>query len=226
MLMLLTTYLLAWWPLASMAFEFQHDYDLEQCAQDVEKCTTTNDVWYKCPISCSKHLEDEGAMAEERDDPEQFYLLEATKHNGKSITLENNEGYVTLFAVLPMLPGMASYYYDAIEHIAEVYKYTLVPMILPITVEESSKGLQSLLPKSNSKTIVLENGSISHPILQYLRTRQVVAGNQALQFTLDRPTIFLVSHTGMYIEQLAAPTMELLERRIKVHEWAMSKEDL
>jgi hypothetical protein len=208
------------------AFEFQHDFDAEQCARGVEKCTTTNDMWYKCPISCSKHLEEEGAMAEERSDPEQFYLLETTNRDGKIISLEDNEGYVTLFAALPLLPGMAPFYYDVIEHIAEVYKYTLVPMIFPITIEGNSASLDSLPHKAHSKTILLENGSSSNSVLQYLLTRQVVAGNQALELTLDRPTIFLVSHTGMYIEQLPAPTMELLERRIKVHEWAMTKEDL
>jgi hypothetical protein len=208
------------------AFEFQHDFDADECAQGIDKCTTTNDMWYKCPISCSKHFEEEGAMAEERADPEQFYLLETTKRDGKVLSLEGNEGYVTLFAALPLLPGMAPYYYDAIEHIAAVYKYTLVPMIFPIEVKGNSTSLDALPHKDNSKTIVLENGSRSNPILQYLLTRQIVAGNQAIQFKLDRPTIFLVSHTGMYVEQLPAPTMELLERRIKVHEWAMSKEDL
>jgi hypothetical protein len=208
------------------AFEFQHDFDTDKCAQEVGRCTTTNDMWYKCPISCSKHLEEEGVMAEERSNPDQFYLLEITKRDGTVISLEDNEGYVTLFAALPLLPGMAPYYYDSIEHIAEVYKYTLVPMILPIPVEEGGVSLDSLPFKAYSKTILLENGFSSNPVLQYLLTRQVVAGNQSLEFTLDRATIFLVSHTGMYIEQLPAPTMELLERRIKVHEWAMSKEDL
>ncbi|KAG7367938.1 hypothetical protein IV203_030681 [Nitzschia inconspicua] len=208
-------------------FEFQHDFDPKKCAQEVEKCTTTNDMWYKCPISCSNHLEEEGAMAEERDDPEQFYHLTTTKSDGSPFSLEDNEGYVTLFAALPLLPGMAQYYYDAIEHIAQVYKYTLVPMIFPIVMEgNGNNSLDALPPKMNSKTILLENGSISNPVLQYLVTRQVVAGNPALKLTLDRPTIFLVSHTGMYIEQLAAPSMELMERRIKVHEWAMSKGDL
>lgn len=210
------------------AFEFQHDFDVKQCEQDVEKCTTTLDIWYKCPITCSKHFEEEGAMAEERDDPEQFYHLEATKSDGKYFSLEENEGYVTLFAVLPLLPGMASYYYDVIEHIAQVCKYTLVPIILPVEIEGNNHGLDALPSKAHPKTIVLENGTATshHPIVHYLLTRRVAAGNQSLQLTMDRPAIFLVSHTGMFIEHLASPTMELLERRIKVHEWAMSKEDL
>ncbi|KAL3915788.1 MAG: hypothetical protein SGARI_008111, partial [Bacillariaceae sp.] len=159
-------------------------------------------------------------MSEERDDPEQFYLLETTRHNGKTTTLEDNEGYVTLFAVLPLLPGMASYYYDAIEHMAQVYKYTLVPMILPIQVDDG--GLDALPQRPDAKSIVLKNGNAStNAVLQHLLSRKMVAGNAEVQFSLDRPTVFLVSHTGMFIERLVAPTMEVMERRLKVHEWAM-----
>ena len=209
---------------SSTAFEFQHDFDKDECETIVDSCTTTPDTWYKCPISCSAALEQEGVMAEERDDPEQFYLLEATKHDGKSVTLEDNEGYVTLFAVLPLLPGMAPYYQDAIEHMARVYKYTLVPMILPIPVEGSV--LEALPQHSDAKTMLLQNGHTDHPVLRYLLSRNMVAGNAEVQFTPDRPTVFLVSHTGMFVERLVAPTMEVMERRLKVHEWAMSKEDL
>lgn len=224
LLALLGTSMIVFLMTPTMAFEFQHDIDQEECAKDVDKCTTTPDMWYKCPISCSTHLEEEGAIAEERGDPEQFYLLETTRHDGTSMTLEDNEGYVTLFAVLPLLPGMAPYYYDAIEHIAQVYKYTLVPIILPILVDGS--GLEELPHRPDAKSIVLQNGDASNAVLQYLTSRKVVAGNAALQFSLDRPTVFLVSHTGMYLEHLVAPTMEIMERRLKVHEWAMTKEDL
>ncbi|KAL3912017.1 MAG: hypothetical protein SGILL_007052, partial [Bacillariaceae sp.] len=177
-----------------------------------------------CPIACSTHLHEEGAMAEERSDPEEFYLLETTRSDGKTMTLEDNEGYVTLFAVLPLLPGMAPFYYDAIEHMAEVYKYTLVPMILPIPVDGSD--LKDLPSRPGAKSIVLEHGDESNPVLQYLLSRKMVAGNEGLQLTLDRPTVFLVSHTGMFIERLVTPTMEMMERRLKVHEWAMGREDL
>jgi hypothetical protein len=208
----------------TVAFEFQHDFDKDECAKDIDRCTSTTDMWYKCPISCSTHLEQEGAMAEERGDPEQFYLLKTMHSNGKTVSLEDNEGYVTLFAVLPLLPGMAPYYRDAIEHMAEVYKYTLVPMILPIPVDGS--GLDNLPQRPDAKSVMLQNGDASNPVLQYLMSRKVVAGNHALQFSLDRATIFLISHTGMFIERLVAPTMEVMERRHKVHEWAMTKEDL
>ena len=236
---IITTLLLMMMMLMMMAtngFEFQHDHDKEECQQNVDKCTTDNKMWYKCPITCSKHYEEEGLMAEERSDPEQFYQLRVTKSNSNSndgqtvLPLEDNEGYLTLFAVLPVLPGMAQYYYDAIDHISSVYKYTLVPMILPVTVNNNEQNEIEIQPSQNSKCILLqsekEDTIKSNTVLQYLLTRKPVAGNSQLEFTLDRPTIFLVSHTGMYVERIVAPTMEMMERRIKVHELSMTETEL
>lgn len=253
-------------------FEFHHDASPEICHSeamaDPGVCTRNETMWFSCPISCAQMLfGGRGTMSEERTDPEQFYELHAnrattTNNNtniikGDAVSLEDNEGYITLYAVLPMLPGMAQYYYDAIEHIAHVYKYTLVTMILPYyntdnheseSSSTSSTILRSILDlrkddndNKNTKSILLEaydaRQKSDNTILEYLLTREVVAGN--LDFDNDnenpdndyndndnmllmtRPNIFLVSHNGMFIERIVSPTMELIERRIKVHELAM-----
>lgn len=212
---------------SSSAFEFQHDYDKDQCKTAVKQCTKGSSTWYKCPISCSEYFEREGSMAEEREDPEQFYQLEVTKSKGDTYSLEDNEGYITIFAVLPLLPGMAQYYYDAIEHMSHVYKYTLVPMILPYRTDRANLAL--IQPVKIAKSMLLKTMSTSdetnNDALNYLLSRPVAAGNnQDLELAKDRPTIFLISHNGMFIERLVAPTMETMERRVKVYEQAMSME--
>ena len=40
---------------------------------------------------------------------------------------------------------------------------------------------------------------------------------------MTTPNIFLISHTGMFIERLVSPTMEMIERRLKVHLRAMDE---
>jgi hypothetical protein len=179
-------------------------------------------------------------MAEERRSPEQFFNLKATRqvvttidgHRTPStsiLPMEDNEGYITLYAILPLWPGMAQYYYDAIEHVAHVYRYTLVALILPYPAVTPDNQINSepLLVVEKTKSILLEQPSIpnDHPeILQYVLSREVVAGNQFdIALALDRPTIFLISHNGMYIERLVAPTMETLERRVKVYESVMEE---
>jgi hypothetical protein len=248
---------------SASAFEFQHDSADGDCPDRVDECATSPSLWYRCPVSCSRHLGREGNMAEERSDPEQFFNLKATairqrigNHDGGSstggggspggttvISMEDNEGYITLYAVLPLLRGMAQYYYDAIEHIARVYKYTLVPMILPYPATatssssddgdartESDASPVALSPVPGSKSILLQppptpSADDQPDVLKYVLSRQVVAGNHfdGDTLALDRPTIFLISHNGMFIERLVAPTMETMERRIKVYEHVMEE---
>ena len=251
-------------------YEFDHDASPELCQRDIMAdpgvCTKNSTMWFSCPISCAKMMfGGRGTMAEERSDPEEFFELHAKRatnkndngDNNNAMSLEENEGYITLYAVLPMLPGMAQYYYDAIEHIAHVYKYTLVAMILPSyntddqdeSMSESSTSssiiLQSIFEsrkddnnknKKTTKSILLEGYDTQqksdNAVLEYLLTREVVAGSLDLDsdnndnyndnvLLMTRPNIFIVSHNGMFIERIVSPTMEMIERRIKVHEIAM-----
>ena len=241
-------------------FEFDHDVDARLCEKEISKsskvCTSNSTMWFSCPISCADALHGgRGTMAEERNDPEQFYELHVEKveagasynvRKGTSRSLEDNEGYITMYAVLPMLPGMAEYYYHAIEHIAQVYKYTVVAMILPYydTTDENHDAisiLESIAESRNAfekpKSILLTGydarGQPDNEVLEYLQSREVVAGtldprdgdnsseNDDDALLLTRPNIFLVSHTGMFIERVVSPTMKMIERRIKVHELAM-----
>jgi hypothetical protein len=251
-------------------FEFDHDVDAELCKNDIisdpDVCTSNSTMWFSCPISCARALHGgRGTMAEQRSDPEQFYELHAkrvagTNYNkGSDMSLEDNEGYITLYAVLPMLSGMAEYYYDTIEHISKVYKYSLVAMILPYydTTNEqddskpssSTSILQSIVGSRSSrethgkketktKSILLTGYDVQqnahNEVLEYLLTREVVAGTLDPQYPdrhydndntllITRPNIFIVSHTGMFIERVVSPTMEVIERRIKVHELAMEE---
>jgi len=250
------------------AYEFDHDVDTKLCREeilaDADICISNSTMWFSCPISCSEVLHGgRGTMAEERSDPEQFFELHVEKvpvatnadfNKGEEISLEDNEGYITMYAVLPMKPGMAKYYYEAIEHIAHVYKYTLVVMILPFfdttrdtgfffedgstspTILESIVESRSPQKTTDSKSILLTGYDVGrnpeNEVLQYLLSREVVAGSVHSdahnarpefdkQLLASGPNIFLVSHTGMYVERIIRPTIELLERRIKVHELSL-----
>lgn len=241
--------------LFASGFEFDHDVDAELCKKDTTAdsgiCTSNSTMWFSCPISCAQALSGgRGTMAEERNDPEQFYELHAKRMaDGRDMSLEDNEGYITLYAVLPMLPGMAEYYFHAIEHIAQVYKYTLVAMVLPYydtTNAQDDSIVQSILESRNSddgtiatkpKPVLLTGHDVGqkpdNEVLKYLLTRDVVAGTldppdeeshddiTDKELLITRPNIFLVSHTGMFIERIVSPTMEMIERRIKVHELIM-----
>ena len=238
-------------------FEFDHDVDVELCRKEIAEdsgiCVSNSTMWFSCPISCAWVLHGGmGTMAEERTNPEQFYELrvekmhEGASNKGTDTSLENNEGYITMYAVLPMLPGMTEYYYRAIEHIAQVYKYTLVAMILPyydttenkqddtspISILKSIVGSQAGEAKSILLTGYDARQKTDNEVLEYLLSRDAVAGTLDPEnhggsdendntLLITRLNVFLVSHTGMFIERVVSPTMEIIERRIKVHEIAM-----
>jgi hypothetical protein len=165
----------------------------------------------------------EGSMAEIHNDPEALFQMSVTKSNGHELSLEDHEGYVTIFAVVPTkFPGMAKFYYDMLEHIGLIYPFTVQFLLLPWQTQDTNDpvDLESLFvqrryPKPH--VVLLEPASQPTNVLSYLLQADIVAGNDDALLKEDRVTTFLISSDGMYIERLLSPTITLLERRIAVY---------
>ena len=189
-------------------------------------------------------------MAEIDGDPEAFFQLTVktassssaaaaavsstatVASNNNEMSLEDFEGYVTLFAVVPTnYLGMAMFYYDMLEHIATIYPFTVRFILLPwqskvvVTEEDPSKEQETTIVDAvfqpqryqNPKVVLLEPSSRPTKALEYLLHAPIVAGNgEDVALQEDRVTIFLVSADGMFIERLVSPTITLLERRLAV----------
>lgn len=231
--------------MTTSAFQYQQD-TYEHCEEEVAACTKSPTFWYQCPITCSKALALEVSIFEVKEgDPEDLYRLQVTKHDKRTILeLEDFEGYVTMYAVLPLLPGMAQFYYELLEHVQGIYKYTVQTLVEPhkvvpdVVVDDSTNSndddddMSILEPLPNAKTILLQpsQNNEASDLLQYmLEAGELMAGNDyGSTFHGDRVTIFLVSADGKFIERLISPTMTLLERRIAVFlkqlEWKPSSE--
>jgi hypothetical protein len=246
MLLLLTTTINTTSTTTTEAFQYQQD-TYEHCEEEVAACTKSPTFWYQCPITCSKALALEVSIFEVKEgDPEDLYRLQVTKHehDGTSkLELEDFEGYVTMYAVLPLLPGMAQFYYELLEHVQGIYKYTVQTLVEPhkvvpdVVVDDSTNSndddddMSILEPLPNAKTILLQpsQNNEASDLLQYmLEAGELMAGNDyGSTFHGDRVTIFLVSADGKFIERLISPTMTLLERRIAVFlkqlEWKPSE---
>lgn len=220
---------------SALGFRYQED-TMGSCPSHVSECKTSETLWYECPISCSRSLELEGSMAEisETEDPEEFFQFEATKANGDSLSLSDAcEGYVTVYAVVPMVAGMSQFYHDMLEHIASVFPYTVQVLLLPWMglprnhKEKSEAWMKEAVFKnresSKKRVIVLKETSEPPKELEYLVHVPLVAGNSDPAILLDRVTVFLVSAEGVFIERVVSPTMELLERRISVYLQVLAK---
>ena len=159
-------------------------------------------------------------MFEIHDDPEQFFDMSVAKKNGgKTLSLEDYEGYVTIYAIIPLIPGMSQFYYEVLEHVQTIYPYTIQTLIEPfqITTDGNSDDINIHIKEHEKpKTILLEETPRLTEVSNYLQNAPPVAGNPDVRFHSDRVTIFLVSADGIFVEKLNSPSMPLLERRIAV----------
>jgi hypothetical protein len=210
--------------LTTAAFQYQKDTDDNCTERQVEDCTKSETVWFQCPITCSNHLFREGTMKEVPvdEDPEDFFQMQVTKQNGNTLELQDFEGYVTLYAVIPLMPGMAQFYYEMLEHVQTIFPYTVETLVAPyITTStvgnnNNNNNVVTITPHKEPKTILLKEEKEPTPVLEYLMNAEIVAGNDDTDLLMDRVTIFIVTVDGMFIERLTSPTMRLLERRVSV----------
>jgi hypothetical protein len=186
----------------------------EDCAQLKQKCTEDENVWLACPHTCTLFLEQQGNMAQAMD-PESFHQLEFTTHEGKTFDLDDYQGYVTLFAVVPLLPGMSQYYYELVHHVQTIFPYTLETIVMPLHGEK--KNDIHIKPHTQTKVVLLKETTLKTRQLDYF-SKQIrpLAGSESLDIRMDRVTFFIVSTDGKHIERLISPTMKVLERRIQV----------
>eukprot|EP00934_Nitzschia_sp_Nitz4_P003814 Nitzschia sp. Nitz4//scaffold28_size193895//163172//163894//NITZ4_001685-RA/size193895-processed-gene-0.82-mRNA-1//-1//CDS//3329546042//3804//frame0 len=207
-------------------FEFQRDTKPECAEASEEWCAQDPTRWLTCPMACPQTLEREGAMAEVHQDPEAFFQIPVESYPPHShiSSLEDQEGYVTLFAVLPLKdPGMANFYRNMLEHVANVFPYTIQTIILPwIELEGDHDSNDTPMKqtisqwKPSKRLLMLEPTPRVTQALDYLVQAPLAAGNPDATLAVDRVTVFLVSMDGVYIERLVSPTMTLLERRASV----------
>ena len=205
----------------AMSHGFIFDMDTrDDCLQQTkEACLSDPDLYFQCAMTCSQHTFVEGYIGEAQD-PEEVFGLQVTTAEGKKISLEDYEGYVTLFAVVPLLPGMAQYYYEMLEHVNKVFSYTVEILLFPWNVNDPKRV--SLKPHDDAhkhqskKVILLEESMQPCEAMEFLASLQPYIGTYDPTIEMDRVSIFMISSDGKYVERLISPSMSILERRLQV----------
>jgi hypothetical protein len=182
-------------------------------------------VYLQCPAACTRYLTEEGMVGTSHENPDALYEVGTLRtYQGRRIDADRFEGYVTVLAMVPLLPGMAVYYYEMLEHLHTVFAPTVEFAVMPIDHE---LGIHIKL-RENAKVVVLEEESAvdTHPWVKHLTSikprRGAVSKDDAgeiLQTPLytDRVTIYIVSADGYYVEKLVSPSMALLEQKVGVY---------
>jgi hypothetical protein len=203
---------------------------LEYCQSDIY-----GHVYLQCPGLCTKFLHQEGFVGTAHDNPDALYeagTLHTYKNGGGPGTVESDrfEGYVLVFAVVPLLPGMAVYYYEMMAHLHDVFAPKVEFVLLPVDLEHE---IHLKTREENSKVVVLDEESVeiateTHPWVKHLSSIKPRSGlgttdhgdgvtieQRALQ--IDRVSVYIVSADGYFVEQLIAPSMSKLKERIRIY---------
>jgi hypothetical protein len=183
-------------------------------------------VYLQCPKSCSKLLEIEGMKGTANDNKaDALYNVGTLRtYQGKRINANCFEGYVTVVSIVPLLPGMAIYYYEMMEHLHKVFAPKVEFVVVPI---DHKQGIHIAL-HDHAKVVILEEESNieTHPWIQHLTSITPRSGaatknhrDETVQIDLhtDRVTVYIVSADGYYIEQLILLSMAILQQTIAVY---------
>jgi hypothetical protein len=199
------------------AFKFHQDTgSCDDLTDDV--CIQETSAFFECPITCSKLLDREGSIARMEGE---FFDQSVTGQDGKRISLEDFEGYVTLYAILPLVPS-AQYYYELLEHIHKIFPYTVEILLMPYQeMEEIDKEDKTttvaIKPQDNPHVTFLQQET-RPDLLFYLWESNVYGGERNMKdVPKDRASIYVISTDGRFVERLISPSVTDLERRISVY---------
>lgn len=189
-------------------------------------------VFLQCPATCTQYLHEEGMKGTAAANPDALYDVGTLRtYQGRRIEADRFEGYVLVVAIVPLLPGMAVYYYEMMEHLHAVFAPHVEFVIIPLDLEH---GIHIQQRKDGGKVVVLEEESVvtaleSHPWVRHLSsikprsglgTKEGGTGDEILQRPIqtDRVTFYIVSADGYYVECLISPSMDLLQRKIALYQ--------
>lgn len=201
--------------IAPKAKAFNYHLDTGSCGDVTDdECIQEGITFFNCPITCSKLLERPGSIA--RMDGG-FFDQFVTQHDGERLSLEDFEGYVTLYAILPLVPSV-QYYYELLEHIQKIFPYTVEILVMPYhEAEEGDDDKVMIKQHENSKVIFLQQ-ELRPDLLFYLWESKVYGGDDNIKTApADRASIYVISTDGMFVERLISPSLADLERRIIVY---------
>jgi hypothetical protein len=182
-------------------------------------------IFIQCAATCVKYLAEEGCKGT-ADDPERFYSIQLrTFQDRKKIETERFEGYVTIVATIPLIAGMAGYYYEMLEQLYAAFHPSIETVVLPIDV---GLGIHIRMHKENPKVLVLEEEGAPeyHELIKFLygvTPRSGAAskdhhGNlHQMTIPTDRVTVYIVSADAYFIERLVSPSMSELKQKISIY---------
>lgn len=192
-------------------------------------------VFLQCPASCSTLLYDEGMIGTAANgDEDALYEVGSlrTRQGRRRVDADRFEGSVLVLAIVPLLPGMAVYFYELMEHLHSIFvskgtEFVVLPVDQDLGIHIQERSMQG----KKQGVVVLEEEARStvelHPLMKHLMAIKPRTGaaardheNDELRQTplqTDRVTFFIVSADGHFVERLISPSMAMLQQKISTY---------
>lgn len=140
-------------------------------------------VYLQCPATCTKLLEEEGMKGTTLPDQVDYLVdgVEAlrTRH-GKRINTDRFDGQVLVLGLVPLLPGMAVYYYELMDHLHSIFskkgcEFVIIPIDHGLGIHIQERHMDGKKINNNQQqpgVVVLEEEPTSiverHPWVKHL----------------------------------------------------------
>jgi len=156
-----------------------------------------------CRESCYKKTYREPEHRLVANDQE-FYDMSARDANGKELSMENFEGYVTVIVNAARVCQYTESFYDVLEHLHAINPWALEILAFPfnhpdIDISSCREDIETFEKKDGHKIHIMEtidiNGPGTHPIYQYLKKQ---FGMEEMDPNFSH--YFFVNPDGNYIE--------------------------
>ena len=138
----------------------------------------------------------------------------ALDYTGKTIELEDLEGLIIVYAVIPLFPGMAQWYYEMVEHVRATRKFTVASIVLPYrqfseddNIEKAETVYKSIAPNKQYGTILLKETDLdtTPAILEHLMNAKFKQGNWHLQeLHLEVVSVYIVASSAVMFQKLSS----------------------
>jgi|EP01082_Thalassiosira_pseudonana_P012520 glutathione peroxidase-family protein len=131
-----------------------------------------------CSNSCHKHTVKPPEIRHISDDQQELYSLSAKDANGKLLSMESFEGYVTVIVNAARVCDYSEVFYGTLEHMHSVYPYALEILAFPfnhpnVTIDKCEDAIKSAEKSGGTKVHIMEaidiNGDSTHPVFKYLK---------------------------------------------------------
>jgi len=216
----------------------------DDCADIIDACWSDifANIFVECAATCTQQLE-QPRMNGKASDASAFYDLPSVRlqrpTNSKSMQMEDLEGYVVIVAIVPLIPGMAAYYYELLEHLHSSFRPNLEIVLLPVDVGVEG-GIHLVLHDPPHVRVLQEiDDATSNAMIRYLLDVKPTSGTASVltradgttqhvqsNLNLDRVTMYLLSADGMFVERLTSPSMNALQERVTLFMKSMDYDEL